>query len=68
MMSSYLFAHTVVITIDLDQIECSAKLEAKNHLSVYDISDEKVAFLDYIGMTTLHLSCLHYSRTACCIL
>ena len=49
-INSYLFAYTAVITKNLDQIKCSAKLEAKNNLGVYDISDEKVALLDYIGV------------------
>ena len=49
-INSYLFAYTAVITKNLDQIKCSAKLEAKNNLGVYDIRDKKVALLDYIGM------------------
>ena len=48
-INSYLFAYTVVIIINLDQIKCSAKLETKNDLGVYDISDKKV---DYIGVST----------------
>ena len=46
-INSYLFAYTAVITKNLDHIKYSAKLEAKNNLGVYDISDEKVALLDY---------------------
>ena len=57
-INSYLFAHTVVITINLDQIECSAKLEAKNNRNLYDISDKKVA-LDYIGMGTSYTYLAH---------
>ena len=58
-VNSYLFAHTIVITVDLDQIECSAKLETKNDLGVYDISDKKVALLDYTGMSTSYTYLAH---------
>ena len=51
-VNSYLFAHTLVITIDLDQIKCPAELQAKNHLGVYNISYIKVALLDSGGMST----------------
>ena len=59
MTSSYLFAYTVVITINLDQIKCSVKLETKNDLGIYDISDKKVALLDYIGMGTSYTYLAH---------
>ena len=69
-INSDLFAHTVFITINLDQIEHPAKLEAKNDLGVYDISDKKLHFLMVVAWVQVTLifpiiltDCLEYPTT-----
>ena len=62
----YFFVFTMVITVDLNEVECSTTLQAKNHFSINYISYIDLHFL--IVVTWVHVTLIFPTILTDCLL